>query len=256
MSMLQLDAEHCEMELNSIKKLIPRDTIDDEIWVSPYDLYLFIYEYMKFGIINESIKDKIYNYPRYLTGSTRHAPTVAQEMVFRLSGLAFAMLTDYTHMFNYTKRIFECYPSLAHQRTNPLRLSLLCWQAYAHLGLNNLPMASKICLHTEKLIRNYSFDFTNGRHIEVLQKLIMAEVYYEENELNRAIRTAETAIEISQKMDFKLLLLTGYKLLGKMYPQARFEKQYNQAQQQITLINKSTSFKHFDRILTAAAKTN
>jgi len=256
MSLLQLDAEQCELEVNNIKKLISKDTVDDEVWVSPYDLYLFIYEYLKFGIINEGIKDKIYNYPRYLTGSTKHAPTVAQEVVFRISGFAFALLADYTHMFNYTRRVFECYPSLVYQRTNPLRLSLLCWQAYAYLGLGNLKQASKICLHTEKLMRSYTFDFTNGRHIEVLQKLIQSEIYFKENELNRAIRTAETAIEISQKMDFKLLMLIGFKLLSKMYSQVRFEKQYNQAQQQISLINKSTSFKHFDKLLNGLAGSN
>ncbi|SDF17455.1 NACHT domain-containing protein [Chitinophaga filiformis] len=256
MSLLQLDAEQCEQELSNIKKLISRETIDDEVWVSPYDLYLFIYEYLKFGIINESIKDKIYNYPRYLTGSTRHAPTVVQEIVFRMTGMAFALLNDNTHIFNYTKRIFECFPAMVYQRTNTLRLSLLCWQALAHLGLDNLPLANKICQHTDKLMKTYSFDFTSGRHIEVLQKMILAEVYFKEKELNRAIRTAEAAVEISQKMDFKLLLLTGFKLLGKMYSQVRFDKQYNQTQQQMTLINKSTSFKHFDKVLVAVTQTN
>jgi tetratricopeptide (TPR) repeat protein len=256
MSLLQLDAEQCELELNNIKKLISRDTIDDEVWVSPYDLFLFVYEYMKFGIINEGIKDKIYNYSRYLTGSTKHAPTVAQETVFKITGLAFALLNDHSHMFNYTRRIFECFPALVYQRTNPLRLSLLCWQAMAYLSQNNFPMANKICQHTEKLMRTYSFDFTSGKHIEVLQKMILAEVHFKEKELNRAIRTAEAAIEICQKMDFKLLLLTGFKLLSKMYSQVRFDKQYNQAQQQMTLINKSTSFKHFDKLLVAVTQNN
>jgi hypothetical protein len=256
MSLLQLDAEQCELELNNIKKLISRETIDDEVWVSPHDLYLFVYEYMKFGIINESIKDKIYNYPRYLTGSTRHAPTVAQETVFRMTGFAFALLNDYSHMFKYTKRIFDCFPTLVYQRTSPLRLSLLCWQAMAYLGQDNLAMTNRICQHTDKLLKAYSFDFTGGKHIEVLQKMILAEVYFKEKELNRAIRTAEAAIEISQKMDFKLLLLTGFKLLSKMYSQVRFDKQYNQAQQQMTLINKSTSFKHFDKLLSAVTQNN
>jgi hypothetical protein len=256
MSLLQLDAEQCEVELSNIKKLISRETIDDEVWVSPYDLYLFIYEYLKFGIINESIKDKIYNYPRYLTGSTRHAPTVAQEMVFRMTGMAFSLLNDNTHMLNYTKRIFECFPALVYQRTNSLRLALLCWQALAYLGLDNLALANKICQHTDKLVKTYSFDFTSGKHIEVLQKMILAEVYFKEKELNRAIRIAEAAVETSQKMDFKLLLLAGYKLLSKMYSQVRFDKQYNQAQQQMSLINKSTSFKHFDKVLIVAAQTN
>lgn len=247
-SLLQLDAEQCEQELSNIKKLISKDTIDDEVWVSPYDLYLFVYEYLKFGIINENIKDKIYNYPRYLTGSTRHAPTVAQEIVFRMTGFAFALLNDNIHMLNYTRRVFECFPTLVYQRTSSLRLSLLGWQALAYLGQDNLPLANKICQHTDKLTRAYPFDITGGRHIEVLQKLILAEVLFKEEELNRAIRTAESAIDVSQKLDFKLLLLTGFKLLSKMYSQVRFDKQYNQAQQQMALINKSTSFKHFDKL--------
>jgi len=256
LSLLQLDAEQCELELSNIKKLISRETVDDEVWVSPYDLYLFVYEYLKFGIINESIKDKIYNYPRYLTGSTRHAPTVAQEMVFRMTGMAFALLNDNTHMLNYTKRIFECFPALVYQRTNSLRLVLLCWQALACLGLDNLAPANKICQHADKLLKAYPFDFTSGRHIEVLQKMILAEIYFKEKELNRAIRIAEAAVEISQKMDLKLLLLTGFRQLSKMYSQVRFDKQYNQAQQQMSLINKSTSFKHFERVLVTVSKTN
>jgi hypothetical protein len=255
MSLLQLDAEQCEYELNSIKKLVSREMNEDDVWVSAYDIYLFMYEYMKFGIINENIKDKIYNYNRYLNGSTSQLPSVSQEIVFSLTGLAFALLSDYTHMFNYSKRIFECYSSLVYQKTNPLRLTLLCWQAYAYLHHDNVAQARKICQHTEKLIKTYSFDFVNGRHIEVLQKMILAEVYLREGELNKSIRTAEAAIEISQKMDFKLLLLIGYQLLSKIYPQLRFEKQYYQAQQQISLINKSTSFKHIDKLIATAGKS-
>jgi tetratricopeptide (TPR) repeat protein len=170
------------------------------------------------------------------------------EMVLRLMGFAFILNNDYAHMLNYTKRIFECYPLLVYQKTDPLRLSLLCWQAYAHMGLGNYAAASRISKHAELLIRKYSFDFLNGRHIEVLQKLIQAHLYFHEKELNKAIRTAEAAIDISQKMDFKLFILMGYQLLNKIYPQLRMEKPQNQSQQQITLINKSTSFRQINKL--------
>jgi hypothetical protein len=248
MSLLQLDAEQCEQELNSIKRLMSQEQMEDDLWVTPHELYLFIYEYMKFGLINENIKDKIYNYLRYLNGTSRKSPSVSMEMVLRLMGFAFVLKNDYTHMLNYTKRVFECYPLLVYQKTDPLRLSLLCWQAYAHIGMGNFAAASKIVKHAELLIRKYSFDFLNGRHLEVLQKLIQAHIYFHENELNKAIRTAETAIDISQKMDFKLFILMGYQLLSKIYPQLRLDKPQNQSQQQITLINKSTSFRQVNKL--------
>lgn len=250
MSLLQLDAEQCEQELNSIKKLISHEQIEDDLWVTPHELYLFIYEYMKFGLVNETIKDKIYNYSRYLNGTTRQSPSVSMEMVLRLMGFAFVLKNDYTHMLNYTKRVFECYPLLVYQKTDPLRLSLLCWQAYAHMGMGNFAAASKIVRHAECLIRKYSFDFLNGRHLEVLQKLIQAHIYFHEKELNKAIRTAEAAIDISQKMDFKLFILMGYQLLSKIYPQLRLDKPQNQSKQQITLINKSTSFRQINKLWT------
>lgn len=248
MSLLQLDAEQCELELNNIKRLMSQEQLEEELWVTPHELYLFIYEYMKFGLVNETIKDKIYNYTRYLNGTTRHSPSVTMEMVLRLMGFAFVLNQDYTHMLSYTKRIFECYPLLVYQKTDQLRLFLLCWQAYAHMGLGNYEAASKISKHVELLIRKYSFDFLNARHIEVLQKLIQAHIYFRENELNKAIRTAEVAIDISQKMDFKLFILMGYQLLNQIYPILRLEKPQNQSQQQITLINKSTSFRQINKL--------
>ncbi|SFD31328.1 hypothetical protein SAMN05518672_1011577 [Chitinophaga sp. CF118] len=248
MALLRLDAEQCEQELNNIKRLMSHEQMEDELWVTPHELYLFIYEYLKFGIVNENIKDKIYNYPRYLNGTTRHSPSASMEMVLRLMGFAFILKQDYTHTLNYTKRIFECYPLLVYQKTDPLRLSLLCWQAYAHMEQGNFAAAKKISAHAELLIRKYSFDFLNGRHLEVLQKLIQAHIYFHENELNKAIRITEIAIDISQKMDFKLFILMGYQLLSKIYPLLRLEKLQNQSQQQITLINKSTSFRQINNL--------
>jgi hypothetical protein len=248
MALLQLDAEQCEQELNNIKKLMNSDQVEDDLWVTPHELYLFVYEFMKFGIINESIKDKIYNYPRYLNGTTRHAPSAFMEMVLRIMGFAFVLNHDYAHMLNYTTRVFECYPLLIYQKTDPLRLSLLCWQAFAHMGQGNFVAATRISRHTDLLIRKYSFDFLNGRHLEVLQKLIQAHIYYHENELNKAIRTTEMAIDIAQKLDFKLFILMGYQLLNKIYPLLKLDKPQNQSQLQITLINKSTSFRQLNKL--------
>lgn len=241
--LLQLDAEQCEQEINSIKKLISNDRKESELWVTPYELYLFIYEYMKFGIINTSIKDKIYNYPLYFNTISRKAPSISQEMVYKFSGVAFAILADYEALFQYTKLAFKHYPLLAYQKKSTLRLVLLCWQAFTHLHLNNIKDAGKICSHMEKLIHSYSFEFTNVRYFEVFQKLILANIHFQEREYTKAIRSAENAIDLSQKMDLKLLMLLGYKLLSKIYPELNFEKQYNQIQQQISLVTKGTSFK-------------
>ncbi|MVT06953.1 NACHT domain-containing protein [Chitinophaga tropicalis] len=242
-SLLQLDAEQCELEVNSIKKLVSDNQKDQELWVTPYELYLFIYEYMKFGIINENIKDQIYNYAVYLSGPTRETPSVSQEIVYRFTGMAFSVLSDYKNLFNYTKLVFKHHPQLVYQKTSTLRLSLLCWQAFSLLNTGNTADAAKICRHTEKLIRTYTFDFTNSRHLEVFQKLILSDIHFHDGEFTKAMRTAESAIDISQKMDLKLLMLIGHKMLRKIYPELSFEKQYNQTQLQISLITKSTSFK-------------
>jgi hypothetical protein len=248
MSLLQLDAEQCEQELHFIKKIVQREMAEEELWVTPYDLFLFIYEYLKFGIVNENIKDKLYNYGRYLNGSTRQAPTVSHELVFRFSGFAFALLGDNGHMANYSKRIFECYPALVYQKLDSVRLSLLSWQAYAALGQQDLKIALKISSHADLLLKNYSFDHTNGRHLEVMHKLMQGYAYMHENELNKAIRLTETAMEISQKMDLKLLMLMALQLLQKIYTSLKADKQLNITRQQLQLIGTSTSFKQLDKL--------
>ncbi|MBP1651116.1 MAG: hypothetical protein H6Q26_1273, partial [Bacteroidetes bacterium] len=248
MSLLQLDAEQCEQELHFIKKIVQREMTEEELWVTPYDLFLFIYEYLKFGIVNESIKDKLYSYGRYLNGSTRQTPSVSHELVFRFSGFAFALLHDYGHMANYSKRIFECYPALVYQKHDPVRLSLLSWQTYAAIGHHDLTSALKISRHAELLLKNYSFDHTNGRHLEVLHKLMQGYACMLENELNKAIRLTETAMEISQKMDLKLLMMMAVQLLQKIYTALKAEKQLHITRQQLQLIGTSTSFKQLDKL--------
>lgn len=248
MSMLQLDAEQCEQELHFIKKIVQREMTEEELWATPYDLYLFIYEYLKFGIINESIRDKLYSYGRYLNGSTRQAPGVSHELVFRFTGFAFTLLNDFTHLAHYSKRIFECYPALVFQKNDPVRLSLLSWQTYAAIGQNDLKTGMKISRHAELLLKNYSFDHTNGRHLEVLHKLMQAYAHMVENELNKAIRLTESAMEISQKMDFKFLMMMALQLLQRIYAALKSEKQLYMTRQQLQLIGTSTSFKQMDKI--------
>jgi hypothetical protein len=72
---------------------------------------------------------------------------------------------------------------------------------------------------------------------------LYAGVYFNEHEFNKAIRTAETAVENAQKLDFKVLALMNFGLLNKIYKQLQMDKQKNDTVQQIELIRKSTSFK-------------
>jgi tetratricopeptide (TPR) repeat protein len=125
---------------------------------------------------------------------------------------------------------------------------LLCWQAYAQLHMGNPQTAEKICRHVDEVLRKNAADLYSVRHLETLQKIIMANVYYNGHEYNKAIRAAETAMETAQKQDLKLLGLMNYSLLSKIYRQLEMEKQLFQTQQQIELIQKSTSFKQVARM--------
>jgi hypothetical protein len=243
LSLMQLDAEQCELELNNIKRICTRERMDEGLWITPYEIYLFIYEYLKFGIVNESIKEKIYNYTRYWSGSAQQPFSVSQEIVYRNMGLVFILLNDYAHLFNFSKRLFENYPSLQYRKSDSLRQTLLCWQAYAQLNMGNHQTAEKICRHVDEVLRQNAEDQYGMRHLEALQKIIMANVYYNGQEYNKAIRAAETAMETAQKQDLKLLGLMNFSLLRKIYQRLEMEKQLFQAQQQIELIQRSTSFK-------------
>ncbi|WP_143309628.1 NACHT domain-containing protein [Chitinophaga vietnamensis] len=241
-ALLQLDAEQCEQELNNIKKIYGPDDFADELWVSPYEIQLFIYEFLKFGIVNEVIREKIYNYPRYWSGNGKHI-TVPQEVVFRNMGIVFVLLEDFNELLRFTQQMFETYPSLPHRKTDAFRLMLLCWQAHAHLGLGDVAAAERLCRHTDQVLKKYSSDYFSGKYLEAYQKLLHANVYSKGQEYNKAIRLAENGVEIAQKLDFKVLALMNYGLLNRMYLQLKMERQQHDAQQQIELIRKSTSFK-------------
>jgi len=243
MSLMQLDAEQCELELNNIKRICNREHMDDSLWITPYEIYLFIYEYLKFGIVNEGIKEKIYNYTRYWSGTSQPQFSVQQEIIYRNMGLVFILMNDYAHLFNFSKRLFENYPSLQYRKFDTLRQTLLCWQAYAQLNMGNHQMAEKICRHLDEVLRQYAADLYGVRYLETLQKIILANVHYNNQEYNKAIRAAEIAVETAQKQDLKLLGLMNFSLLRKVYRRLEMDKQLFQAQQQIELIQRSTSFK-------------
>jgi hypothetical protein len=59
---------------------------------------------------------------------------------------------------------------------------------------------------------------------------------------------AEGAMEIALKQDMKLLALLNFSLLRRLYKQLQMEKQLDQAQQQVELFRKSTSFKQTARL--------
>jgi hypothetical protein len=155
---------------------------------------------------------------------------------------------DHAHLYNYARKIFECYPALVFQKDDPLRLSLLTWEAYACLNNEHPKTTRRICTHAEKILKNYFFDLTNGRHLEVVHKILLGYAYVKENELNKAIRMTESAIEIAQKMDFKLLMVIALHLLNQIYAELGAEKQLHLTKQQLNLIKTSTSFKQLDRL--------
>jgi hypothetical protein len=247
MSLLRLDAEQCEQELNIIKKVGLRELPEEEIWVTPYELYLFIFEYLKFGIVNEGTKERIYNYHRFLHGASRQPLSASHEWVFRMTGLAFVLMKDTKQLSAYVTRVFECYPLLMRQKAEPLRLSLLCWQAFACMEQGELPAAMRIVKHLDTVIRQYSFDFTGNRFLEVMQRLLQAYIYFSENELNKAMRTAEAVIDTAHKLDFKLIMMICYQLLDKIYPVLKFDKHQQQMRNHADLIIRSTSFKQINK---------
>ncbi len=243
MALMQLDAEQCEIELANIKKLCVADETVKEMWINPYETFLFIYEYLKFGIRNDEAKEKIYHYAQYWSFPQQKALTVGEEAVYRAMCFIFLLLGDHEQLLNFTRRLFEQHPSFLFSRTDPFRLMMLCWKAQAHLGVGDLPSARRICQHVEKVLKQYSSDFFNGRHLETLQKIIMADIYYRENEFNKAIRASEAAMDMAQKLDFKIFALLNYGVLNRIYQHLQMDKQKKDALQKIELIRESTSFK-------------
>ncbi|CAL1521293.1 hypothetical protein [Chitinophaga sp. MM2321] len=240
---LQLDAEQCEMELNVIKKICSSSEIEEDLWVTPYEILLFIYEHLKFGIVNKEVRDKLYNYPEYWGKISPKPISVSQEIVFRNMGIAFLLMGDYDRLLDFTIRLFDTYPSLQHRKTDSFRLMILCWQAHAYLGLGNIKSAERLCAHIDKVMKKYSSDYFSGKYLEAFYKLLHATVYFSEHEFHKAIRTAETAVENAQKLDFKVLALMNFGLLKKIYKELNMDKQQCDTMQQIELIRKSTSFK-------------
>ncbi len=100
----------------------------------------------------------------------------------------------------------------------------------------------------DQVLRKNAAELYSVRHLEALQKIILANVYYNGQEYNKAIRAAEAAMDTAQKQDLKLLALMNFSLLSKIYRQLQMDKQLFQAQQQVELIQKSTSFKQAARL--------
>lgn len=250
MSLMQLDAEQCELELNNIKKICAKDHLDTGLWISPYEVSLFIYEYLKFGIVNEGIKEKLYDYAHYRNGAHQSGQqfSVSQEIVYRGVGLAFVLMGDHNHLFNFSRSLFERYPSLRYRTSEHFRQILLCWQAYAQLNMGDTRTAEKICRHLDQVLKRNAGDLFSVRNLEILQKIVLGQVHYNNHDYNKAIRAAESATEIAQKQDIKLLGLLNFSLLTKIYQQLQMEKQLFQAQQQMELIRKSTSFKQVGKL--------
>lgn len=248
LALLQLDAEQCELELNNIKKICSRELPDAGVWINPYEIHLFIYEYLKFGIVNEGIREKIYLYARYLEGSNREPIPLAGTIVYRNMGLALLLLEDYLHLASFTKCLFVHYPHLLYRTADGLRQNLLCCQAYALQQLGQTADAARICRHLELVQRKNAMEQYSAPPLETLQKIITARVYYDKKEYNKALRAAENAMETSQKQDLKLLMLMNIPGLHKIYQQLQMEKQLFQLRQQLELIQKSTSFKQTARL--------
>ncbi|NIG52603.1 NACHT domain-containing NTPase [Chitinophaga sp. Cy-1792] len=244
-SLLQLDAEDCEAHLQAIKKIYNPGELDDELWVTPHEILLFIYERLKFGMVDDQIMQKIYNYKHYLSAvSKNHQATIPQEIVIRNMGYALSLLDDYEQLLQFTQQIFDAYPSLVHRKTDSFRLQLLCWQTHALARLGEMKKAQRICKHTDKVLKNYSSDYFANKYVESLQKMITADFYYKEHDLIRAMRAAENANETAQKLDFKVIALRNLNLLKKLYAQLDMSSKIAGIQSQIDNIKASTSFKH------------
>lgn len=243
MAMMRLDAEQSEIELAGIKKLCAGNETLKEMWITPYDAFFFIYEYLKFGAINEEMRDKIYHYARHWSIPAKKNFSVGDETVYRAICFAFLLMGDHQQMIGFSERLFSEHPSILFNRTDPFRLMLLCWKAQAHLGVNDMASAKRICAHIERVLRHYSTDFFNGRHLEALQKIIAAEIWYREKEFNKAIRAAESAMDIVQRLEFKIFALLNYGVLNRIYQHLQMDKQKNDAKRNIIIICEGTSFK-------------
>ncbi|MBV7528513.1 NACHT domain-containing NTPase [Chitinophaga sp. sic0106] len=246
-SLLQLEAEECEMHLQAIKKIYGPGELED-LWVTPHEILLFIYERMKFGVADEQVLQKIYSYHHYLipcsTTGKEPATSIPQEIVIRNMGYALALMEDYGNLLQFTKLVFAAHPSLLRRKTDSFRLQILCWQTHALARMGDMRTAERVCRHTDIIIRNYASDYFSSKYVESLQKMISADYYYKEQDLMRAMRTAENAVETAQKLDFKILALRNLTLLKSLYAKLNMSGKMEDTQTQIDTIKANTSFKH------------
>lgn len=240
---VQLDAEQCEIELGHLKKLSQQELMQDPIWVTPYEIALFIYEYLKFGLVDEGVRAKIYQYPFYWEDVSKPL-SCSQEVVYRSLSFIFSMLGDYETQQNYAQQLFQHLPSLRFKKTDPFRLMLLCRQAEACLSLGDVATAERLSRHVERVLKQYPTAFFNGRYTEILQKVIQSSIFYTKKEYSKSLRLAENVMESLHKLDFKTLALMNYQLLDKLYQHLQMGRQQKEVLQQMELICKSTSFKH------------
>ncbi|MGX5817947.1 hypothetical protein ACWKWU_07110 [Chitinophaga lutea] len=243
MALMQLNAEECEQELTSIRKICQSDETIRDMRITPYEALYFIYEYLKFGTMDEAVREKIYHYARCWDLSQQNTLSVADETVFRALGFIFLFLGEHQQMVDFTDRLFQDNPRMVYNRTDPFRLMMLCWKAQAHLALDNVPAARRLNLHVERVLKHYSADFFNGRHLETLQKIVAAEIWFREQEFNKAVRAAEMAMENAQKLDFKMFTLLNFGVLSRIYRHLQMDKPLKDARQKVELIRDSTTFR-------------
>ncbi|AWO01328.1 hypothetical protein DLD77_06310 [Chitinophaga alhagiae] len=241
-ALMQLDAEQCEIELSNIRKICTADEAVRDMRVTPYEAYYFIYEYLKFGVTDEAAKEKIYHFALCWSFPQQKTISVADEAVFRAISFIFLLLGDHQHLVDFTQRLFKEHRSFLFNRTDPFRLMMLCWKAQAHLALNDINTAKRINRHVDIVLKHFSTDFFNGRHLETLQKIIAADIYARENEYNKAVRAGEYAMETALKLDFKIFVLLNFGVLNRIYHHLQMDKQRKEAQQKIEMIRDSTTF--------------
>jgi hypothetical protein len=109
--------------------------------------------------------------------------------------------------------------------------------------LKNVDVAKRISRHLEHVLNHYSTDFFNGRHIEALHRILVAEIHLYDKDLNKAIRTGESAMKMINRHDLKLLSLMNYQTLNQIYQRLSMEKQHESARQEVATIWSGTRFK-------------
>jgi hypothetical protein len=193
-------------------------------------------------VVDAAAKEKIYHFALYWSFPQQRNISVADEATFRAISFIFLLLGDHQHLIDFSKRLFSEHPSFLFNRTDPFRLMMLCWKAQAYLALDNIASARRINKHVDYVLKHYSYEFFNGRHLETLQKIIAAEIWFRENECNKAIKAAESAMETAHKLDFKIFSLLNFSVLNRIYRHLQMDKQRKEAMQKIELIRGSTTF--------------